>query len=437
MNNVKDFGAVGDGVALDTAAVQRAIDAGGMVYFPDGVYLCGTLYLKSNGGLYLASGARLLASPNEADYNADDFCLQNRAFRSEGASGAHFITAVGQENITIRGDGVIDGNSPVFYRRGADNNFIPWRGADAFRPGQMLFFCECDRVTLESVRLWQAPFWSCFLHGCNEVKIHGLNINSLPWKTRQTDGIDIDCCRRVVISDCIIQSGDDCITLRGNETPLVRKQPCEYVTVTNCILSTATNAFRLGVGKGVVQNAIISNSVICEAVHGITINNRFKAIRSDGTRNGFCKVRNISFENMDIDALYPISVATDWFGVFEDPAGFPVVENIAFRNMRLHARRTCNIIGQPDFCVRSLTFSDIVMKLSGKGNEPGVDPGVKEWAWNKPNAAFHLQNVKDAEFHRVRVEAADPGWQYGIFMEHCEDIRQINTRMLLPDRDEP
>ncbi|MBR2720034.1 MAG: hypothetical protein IKB74_01750 [Lentisphaeria bacterium] len=79
MNNVKDFGAAGNGSTKDTCALQRAIDAGGIAYVPPGVYLTGTLYLRSNGGLELAPGAVLLASPDKEDYNADDYCVQNQA----------------------------------------------------------------------------------------------------------------------------------------------------------------------------------------------------------------------------------------------------------------------------------------------------------------------------------------------------------------------
>ena len=83
MRNIRDYGAVGDGIRLDTKAIQTAIDAGGMVYLPAGTYRTGTLYLKSNGGLHLAPGAVLVASHHRQDYNADDFCPQNRVYREE------------------------------------------------------------------------------------------------------------------------------------------------------------------------------------------------------------------------------------------------------------------------------------------------------------------------------------------------------------------
>ena len=111
MRNVKEFGAVGDGIANDTAAIQRAIDAGGIVWIPPGVYVTGTLYLKSNGGLHLEAGAVLKASHSRSDYNQDDFCPQNMVFSSEFVTGAHLIVAMEQENISLSGEGCIDGDA--------------------------------------------------------------------------------------------------------------------------------------------------------------------------------------------------------------------------------------------------------------------------------------------------------------------------------------
>ena len=86
MNNVRDFGAVGDGKTSDTAAIQRAIDAGGEVIFPPGVYKSGTLYLRSHTGLRFEPGAILLSGGDEEQWNAPDFCPQNRTSEKEKAS---------------------------------------------------------------------------------------------------------------------------------------------------------------------------------------------------------------------------------------------------------------------------------------------------------------------------------------------------------------
>ena len=115
MNNVRDFGAVGDGVANDTAAIQKAIDAGGAVYFPRGTYRTGSIYLRSNGGLELAPDASLVASTDSADYNRKDFCPQDTNNNCCGKSGQHLIIALEQQNIFIRG-GRIDGNARNIIR---------------------------------------------------------------------------------------------------------------------------------------------------------------------------------------------------------------------------------------------------------------------------------------------------------------------------------
>ena len=223
MINVKDFGAAGDGICKDTAAIQRAVDAGGMVCFPPGIYLTGTIYLKSCGGLYLEPGAVLKASPDKEDYNAPDFCEQNRFSTAEHAFGAHLIAAVEQENITICGGGRIDGNRQAFYGDPAEKErkftLSDWR------PGQMVFVCESENVTITDVELNHAAYWTLFLYGCENVMVRGVRIWN-DYRTHNGDGIDIDCCRFVTVSDCIIHSGDDCITFRGNTQRLKNKKPC-------------------------------------------------------------------------------------------------------------------------------------------------------------------------------------------------------------------
>ena len=172
--NVLSFGARGDGVTKDTRAIQNALDAGGIVHFPAGVYLTGTLYLRSNGGIDLAPGAVILGSPDLADYNPDDFCPQNVANKGDSATGAHLIVAVEQKHIVISGQGRIDGNRRAFYS--VEEN-VPgnWTGI-LLRPGQMLFLCECEDVRISDVELFNAPYWTCFLHGCEQVAIHGVHI---------------------------------------------------------------------------------------------------------------------------------------------------------------------------------------------------------------------------------------------------------------------
>ena len=157
MNNVLDFGAVGDGRTVNTAAIQRALDAGGVVYLPPGEYLTGTIFLRSDGGLELAPGAVLKGSPDPADYD-ENCCEQNRVFASEMVSGAHLVVACEVENVVIRGGGMIHGNREAFFSGEASpknpNKFL----RPEWRPGQMLFFCESTGVTITDVELRESPY---------------------------------------------------------------------------------------------------------------------------------------------------------------------------------------------------------------------------------------------------------------------------------------
>ena len=408
MNNVKDFGAVGDGVTKDTAAVQRAIDAGGTVVFPPGTYLCGTLYLKSHGGLRLEAGATLLASPDKKDYNAPDFCVQNFHSEKERADGAHFIVAVEQENVSIEGPGRIDGNRKAFWTPPEEMPGVwpgqPWE----WRPSQMLFFCECTNVRIHDVELFNTPYWTCFLHGCEYVQIHAVRVFCHQF-TRNGDGLDIDCCRHVTVSDCIISSGDDCIAVRGNSKLLKKARPCENITITNCVMQTGgANGIRLGVGSGnstdAIRNVTVSNCVMCGCRVGIGINAKYCG-RAQMT------IENILFENLWINAHLPIYI------LGSDSLDFPV-RDISFRHLRGKEAKSSILIDSSELGeVYDINFSDVQFEwVDGGQPEPGEGPFFHSWPHPCPNGAVYVKNTRDITFDRFRIrwKTENPAWKYGL-----------------------
>lgn len=415
MNNVRDFGALGDGKTKDTAAIQKAIDAGGMVYFPPGIYLSGTLYLKSDGGFELAPGAVLLASPDREDYNADDFCEQNNVFTSEAVSGAHFIVAVEQKNIVIKGGGVIDGNRKAFYNEIWKEHPTVFK-LPAWRPGQMVYFCECENIRVSDVEMNNAPYWTFFLHGCERVNVQGVRIWN-DFKTHNGDGIDIDCCRYVTVSNCIIHSGDDSITLRGDDRKLKQKKPCEYITVTNCILETRCNAFRVGVGNGLIRNCTVSNIIISNAGAGIHVCSRYSP-QSEGVT-----IENILFSDILIYARRPVAVNSDVRGV-HDEAVKPI-RNIVFRNLNGTARHSIFLESNHPGDIRDIVFSEIKLKFSG-GEDVTEGPGIQygEFATVCAPAAFHLVNGEKITFRDVKIEwdTDSPNWKYGVMAENSDPL---------------
>ena len=274
---ITEFGAVGDGVTLNTQAVQAAVDqcaaaGGGTVTVPPGIFVTGTVFLRSHIELHLEAGAVLKGSPRMADYCADDAYPQNGPCFKEGWRGAHLLAAVACEDVTLSGPGTVDGNCDAFFTSGQVERVhgLCWaRGVRItdtakvdYRPGQMIVFVQCRRVRVTDLNLRNSPCWSCFLHGCDEVIVRGCFIDN-PVDGINTDGIDIDCCTQVAVSDCVIRTGDDAITLRASGRRLKdREAVCEDVTVTNCVLDSSVCGFRIGVGNGIIRHAVLSDIVM-------------------------------------------------------------------------------------------------------------------------------------------------------------------------------
>ena len=376
--NVRDFGAAGDGATKDTAAIQAAVDAanaagGGEVRVPAGRYVTGTIYLKSHVDFNICAGATIEASKDPADYNPWDVCPQNWRSTAENHEGGHLFLCVGQTDVTLRGAGTVFGNGRHFMTDGFDRSRIGKRsGINGFgstnpqdaikwRPAQMLWFCECDRVRLEGLHLIDSPYWTVLLHGCEDVAVHGLVIRTSRENPRimNGDGLNIDCCRHVRVSDCDIETSDDSLCLRADGKRLLRA-PCEtaFVTVTNCTLSSGCEAFRIGVGDGPIHDCAISNCVIRDSPRGINFSSTW--FPSHG-----CDFADIRFDN--------------------------IVSHTIASFLRIHRLKAT------ETSVRGLHFSNI----SGTQGEPS-------YIWSRPGKPFEdisLVNVDmDGGIEAVNVE---------------------------------
>ena len=329
--NVLSFGAKGDGVTDDTASIQRSLDETGSAVFPTGTYLTGTLHLRSNGGLAFEKGAKLLATTDPERWNRRDFCPQNLAYQPDWASGAHLICAVGVTNVFIRG-GVIDGNGRKFF---TDRFHLACCGRKQldegpFRPRQMLYFCESANISLDDVRLENSAYWNCFLHGCEDVDIRNCVIRSAE-EIGENDGIDIDCCRNVRVSDCDIEVGDDGVTCRANFRGLANgRSVCEDVLVTNCaIRSFYAHAIRIGVGEGEIRNCAFRGLMLPKTRGGIWLCSKY------GGKSRGAQIHDIDFDNIELEAGCWLFAQNEYrFTKPGDPLFTGRLDGIRFRNVR-------------------------------------------------------------------------------------------------------
>ena len=228
MINILEYGAVGDGQTNDAPVIQKAIDTcaeqgGGVVLFPGGrTYSSGYVLLKSNVEVHLEPGAVWKASSNIEDY----YPLRNNGkITAHGRPFHAFIYALGQENVTISGQGTIDGNESVFY--GDDSGY---HIEGSYYPRVPLLLLEdVKHLTIKEVRLTNCAFWTVHLVGCKDVLIDGIRLlNNL--KMANSDGIDPDHCQNVRISNCHIECGDDAIVLK-NSGDYKKYGPCENIVV--------------------------------------------------------------------------------------------------------------------------------------------------------------------------------------------------------------
>lgn len=251
--NVVDFGAVSDGTTLSTSAINAAITTcsakgGGRVTIPAGRFLSGTIFMRDNVELHLAPGALLLASTDRRDFPR----LPQPAYRSLKDKGGWFalIYAEGAERIAITGHGTIDGNGAL---QQPDPSLF---GGDLDgRPRNMLFI-SCKGIRVEGVRLFNSGMWNQHYLDCEDVIIDRIEVYN--HSNRNNDGIDIDGCRRFVLSNSILDSDDDGITLKSTGPGQT-----EDIVITNCVVSSFCNAIKAGTeSSGGFRNITISNCVI-------------------------------------------------------------------------------------------------------------------------------------------------------------------------------
>lgn len=277
--SVRKFDAVGDGVTDDAKAIQRTIDScasvgGGIVLLPAPfIFMAGPIELRSNVELHIQVGAVLLANPREEVYTRS-------AFRKNPGEGMLWISGENLSNVTISGHGKIDGNGIAFMGKALEDSYElkPIDIVD-HRP-HVLTLIGCKRISIRDVEIGNAAYWTIHLAGCRDAVISGITLqNSL--MVRNSDGIDLDHSKNVRISDCYIESGDDCICFK-NRREYEEFGTCENITVTNCTMTSRSCSIKIGSeNMDTIRNIVVDNCIITDSNRGIGIQHRDEGVVSD------------------------------------------------------------------------------------------------------------------------------------------------------------
>ena len=275
MLNILDFGAVGDGKFMNTQAFASAIEAakktGEAVLVPAGTFLTGTINLQGVS-LRLDTGSVIKASPDLADYPAQDF------YHNEMGALRALIVNLRHDNVSITGSGTIDFSGHAFYDTESYNvpdSEVPFTDAQVLecthpigdRPAQCLFMHGGKNLVVSGITIVDSPCWTLTFSECENVKLLGLTIDT-DLNIPNDDGIHITSCKGVIISDCNISSGDDCISISCITN---WDKPCEDIVITNCVLRSCSKTIVIGYIYSVIRNVLISNCIVKESNRGFCI----------------------------------------------------------------------------------------------------------------------------------------------------------------------
>jgi len=385
--------AIGDGINNDTLAIQNAIDQNDIVIFESGkTYKTGSLVLHDNLHLHFEKNSVLLASDRIEDYIKPGE-IDNEETRGVGTPVTRkpayaFLYSLNSNNITIDGEGTIDGNCDAFvyqtskYHR--NGNFYPRQ--------TMVYIENCKNLTIKSMNFVRAPFWTIHFAGCKDVLIESIRIDN-PLDVANSDGIDPDHSQNVIIRGCRISCADDCICLKnckGNSEYL----PTKNVLISDCILTSTSAAIKIGTeGVNSFENVLVNNCQIVDSNRGISLQ-----IRDAGD------VNNIQFTNIQIETR---RFSHEWWGSGEpisitsfnrdDKTISGSIDRVSFKNISIKSENGILLASDDKNKIKNIKFKDIYIELEKRSKWPinlfDLRPKYSEPQFlNNKSGVFNLYN---------------------------------------------
>jgi hypothetical protein len=349
----------------------------------------------------------LLGSTNIAD------------FASKTAPGMHFLYADNVDNVAIEGGGIIDGQGDSFF----DKDLKPKP-----RPSPYIEIWNSRDIRIQDVTILKTPGWAIHPKNCDRVKIRGINlINN--FNAINTDGIDPDSSRNVIISDSYIEAGDDCIVLKTTNRGDITT-PTENVTVTNCVLVSAASALKLGTESwGDFRHCVFSNCVIRHARTGIAL------LAKDGGT-----MEDVRFENITMQTEPKWGKGVEWPIQFDiekrsETSKLSHIRDVSLSDITIVGKGRVLIGGMPESLIDGLTVRDLVMRVTGyeqiknahknRGGNGGLKDAVD---FGSVPAAVILGNARNVDLSGIRVfwpEGPAEGRE-GLFTSNVTELTTSN-----------
>jgi hypothetical protein len=444
--SVRSFGAKGDGLSLDTAAINAAIiscnaKGGGRVVFEPGIYRTGTIYWLDNITLDLQLGSVILGSENLADYPPFPEISEWR--------NTALLFANHAKNIALVGEGLIDGNGRAFidplvspFTTAFDVSLTRQGKAWAermgqynegpvkmkLRPGVLVLALHSQNITVHGIHVFDAPNWGVKLMCSDHIDVQGVHIKNnllIP----NDDGLDASNSSNVSITDSDIEAGDDALVLGGPCADGWCKRISENITVNNVTLVSRSAAIRVGPAFVGVRNVKVSNVVI-------HLSNRAIAIQARSAED----VDNIEFSNVTADTRLidgpwwgsgepiAISVGKSDYVSWPKTTGTGYIRHIKFKNMHMTTQSPIVLYSSEPGHIRDVAFEDlsVTMQLSalttilgGNLDLQPITPESLDMTAENLSAIF-IHNANGVSFERTNVS-----WQ-GEFPDYYRHALQAD-----------
>ncbi|MGA2172731.1 MAG: glycoside hydrolase family 28 protein [Sedimentisphaerales bacterium] len=423
--NVKFYGARGDGTAVESNAVNRAIEAasdagGGTVYFPAGNYLTGSIRLKSDICLFIDQGATIIAAPVSKENGYDDEeAGSNNQYQDSGHSHWHNSLIWGDDicDVSIVGAGKIWGNS--LYKDWVDSK----QSAN-----KAIALVRCRNVIIRDISILQGGWFAVLATGVDNFTLDNVKIDT------NRDGVDIDCCRNVRISNCLINSPyDDGICLKSSFA-LGYARATENITITNCQLSGYDEGTLLDGTFRRTENPKYKNHPTGRIKFGTESNGGFKNITISNCVFEHC--RGFALETVDGGLLEDVTITNITMrDIVNDPIFLRlgsrmrgpadiavgklrriIISNVMVYNA--HPSYCCTISGIPGHYIDDIQLSNIRIYYKGGGT--------------LPDSALHVPEYEN-KYPEPGMFGPPPA--YGFFIRHAKNIKMNDVEISCMNED--